>query len=70
MRTSLSAEQLRELADEVRAAQEDAIRDTRGIGARRLACRRALLAVLERRGLVRLTRGGSPSRRRGSAGVS
>jgi transposase InsO family protein len=63
-------EQRKELADEVRAAQDEAMRDAHGVRARRLACRRALLAVLDRRGLVRITRGGSPSRGRNCAGVS
>ena len=65
-----SPEQRKELADEVRAAQQEAVCDIRGARARRLACRRALLAVLERRGLVRITWGGSSSRGRKGAGVS
>lgn len=60
----------KELADEVHAAQEEAVRDARGARARRLAARRALLGVLERRGRVRITRGGSRSHARKGAGVS
>jgi putative transposase len=65
-----SAEGRKELADEVRAAQQEAMRDAKSARARRLACRRALLEVLERRGLVRITRGGSHNHARRSAGVS
>jgi putative transposase len=69
-RAIYSAEERKELADEVRAAQEEAMRDAKGARARRLACRRALLDVLERRGLVRITRGGSHNHARKGAGVS
>jgi transposase InsO family protein len=69
-RAIYSAEERKELADEVRAAQNEAMRDAKGARARRLACRRALLEVLERRGLVRITRGGSPGHAQKGAGVS
>jgi hypothetical protein len=56
-RSIYSAEERQELAHEVRAAQDEAMRDAQSARARRLACRRALLEVLQRRGLERITRG-------------
>ncbi|HEX5009342.1 MAG TPA: transposase family protein [Planctomycetota bacterium] len=69
-RVHYTRQEREELADEVRAAQLAAMRDARGARARRRACRNALLEVLERRGWIKITRGGSPGHARRGARVS
>jgi hypothetical protein len=60
----------KELAHAARAAQEQVVRDARGARARRRACRNATLAVLERFGCIKITRGGFPRHPPIGAGVS
>lgn len=69
-RVHYTRQEREELARDVRAAQRSAMRNARGARARRRACRNAKLAVLERRGWIRITRGGSHNHARRSAGVS
>jgi transposase InsO family protein len=69
-RVPYSDEERKELADAVRAAQDKAVRDARSARARRQACRNATLAVLERFGCIKITRGGFPWHPPIGAGVS
>lgn len=69
-RPTYTAEQRKELADEVRPAQEEVMPNAKGIRSRRMVCRRAHLAILDRQGGMRITPGVSPAPRRHGAGVS